>query len=86
MTTMVAEVYEAFIEAGATENKAVAAAKSIAEIKQDNRFEKVEKELIEIRGEIIGIKGEIRLIKWMLGVLISMNIGIFLMLIRIISK
>lgn len=51
----------------------------LAEVKQEERLSSIEHELVEIRGDI-------KLVKWMMGVLITMNIGIFIMLMKIISK
>ncbi len=72
MSTMVAEVYEALKAAGAPDDKASEAAKAVAEIDQGNRLTKLE--------------GDIKLIKWMIGVLVTMNIGIILMLIKVLSS
>lgn len=78
MSKAVIEIYEALKIAGVPEDKATAAAKAVADVGQEERLAKIEKEIMEI-------KGDIRLIKWMLGVLITMNIGIVLMLIRVLS-
>lgn len=51
MSTMITEVYDAFIAAGAPEDKAKAAAKALADY--DSRFNKVEADL--------------PLLKWMVG-------------------
>ena len=72
MSTMIAEVYEALKAAEAPEDKAAEAAKAVAEIGQEHR--------------IIKLEGDLKLIKWMLGVLITMNIGIILMLIKVLSS
>ena len=55
MATMISEVYDALLEAGASQEKARKAAEAIAGYEQ--RFNKVETELV--------------LIKWMLGVVIA---------------
>ncbi len=55
MTTMIAEVYEALIEAGASQEKAKKAAESIAAY--ENRFNKIEVDLL--------------VIKWMLGLVVA---------------
>jgi hypothetical protein len=63
---MIYEIYDALKSAGAPDNKAKEAARAVAELQQTDRFTRIE--------------SDIRLIKWMLGVLITMNIGIILML------
>ena len=55
MSIMIAEVYEALLEAGASESKAKAAAESLAGY--ENRFAKIEAELL--------------VIKWMVGAVIA---------------
>ena len=55
MAVMIAEVYEALKEAGASEGKARAAAESLANY--ESRFSKIEADLL--------------VIKWMLGVVIA---------------
>ena len=55
MGVMIAEVYEALREAGASEGKAKAAAESLAGY--ENRFSKIEADLL--------------VLKWMLGVVIA---------------
>ena len=55
MAVMIAEVYEALMEAGASEAKARAAAESLANY--ENRFPKIEADLL--------------VVKWMLGVVIA---------------
>ena len=53
MTTMVAEVYEAFISAGADEKKAKAAAEALSS------------EQLATRSDIIKIERELAVLKWM---------------------
>ena len=55
MTTMIAEVYDALIEAGASEEKARKAAEAIASY--DDRFNRIDLSLAEIRGSL-------RLVRW----------------------
>lgn len=55
MTTMIAEVYEALKEAGASDGKATAAAKAIAE--HENRFSRIEADLL--------------VLKWMVGAILA---------------
>ncbi len=55
MTTMIAEVYEALKEAGASDGKTTAAAKAIAE--HENRFGKIGADLL--------------VLKWMMGAILA---------------
>lgn len=72
MSKAVIEVYEALKVAGVPEDKATAAAKAVADVGQEDRLSRIE--------------GDMKVIKWMLGVVIAMNIGIVLMLIKVLSK
>ena len=60
MATMVVEIYDALIEAGASEGKARAAASTLANY--ESRFNKIESELT--------------LLKWMVGLNIGLTITI----------
>lgn len=71
MSKAVIEIYEALKTAGVPEDKETAAAKAVADVGQEDRLSKIE--------------GELKVIKWMLGILITMNIGIILMLIKALS-
>ena len=62
MSTLIAELYDALKEAGASEEKARAAAKTMADY--DSRFNKVDQDLTLI-------KAEITVLKWMLGFLVA---------------
>lgn len=55
MTTMISEVYDAFISADADEEKARKATEAVAEYEQ--RFDHIDKELL--------------LLKWMMGVMLA---------------
>lgn len=78
MSTMIIEVYDAFKSTGATEEKATAAAKAIADY--DNRFNKVESELG-------AIKGELSALKMMVGIVIALNMAIIGLIVNtIITK
>ena len=59
---MIAELYDALKDAGASEEKARAAAKTMADY--DSRFNKIDQDLSLI-------KAEITLLKWMLGFLVA---------------
>jgi hypothetical protein len=67
MTTMIAEVYDALIEAGASQEKARKAAEAIAGY--ENRFTEIEKRLERIEGKIA-------LLSWMVGVSITLTLAL----------
>jgi hypothetical protein len=67
VSTMISEVYDAFIAAGAPEDKARKAAETLANT--DNRFSRID-------GEILKLQPELVLVKWMVGFGIAMNIAI----------
>ena len=58
MSAIVKEVYDAFLDAGASEQKAAAAAKALADY--DDRFNKIESDLL--------------ILKWMVGLVIVVNV------------
>ncbi len=60
MTTMIAEVYDAFISAGAPEAKARAAAEAMANY--ESRFAKIEADLL--------------VLKWMMGVVLGLVLSL----------
>jgi hypothetical protein len=59
---MIAELYDALKDAGASEEKARAAAKTMADY--DSRFNKIDQDLALL-------KAEITILKWMLGFLVA---------------
>lgn len=75
---MIVEVYDAFKSAGATEEKASAAAKAIADY--NNRFNKVETEPGTNGGELSALK-------MMVGITIALNMAIIGLIVNaIITK
>lgn len=89
MTTMVAEIYDALREAGASEDKARRAAEALAGY--DDRFGKLEQRMSAIEGRMIAIEArvaslvsELTSLKWVVstmgGVIIAMQIAIFIKL------
>lgn len=62
MSTMIFEVYDALKEAGASEEKANAAAKAIADY--EGRFNNIDSELRVI-------KTELNLVKWIAGIVLA---------------
>lgn len=62
MSTMIAELYDALKDAGASEEKARAAAKTMADY--DSRFNKIDQDLALL-------KAEMTILKWMLSFLVA---------------
>lgn len=67
MATMISEVYDALLAAGAPEDKARKAAEAIAGY--ENRFSRIDNDLTALRGEMA-------LVKWMLGSNLAMTVAI----------
>ena len=72
MSTMIAEVYDAFVDAGASEEKAKAAATTLADY--ESRFDKVDGKLdvIDTKFDVMdakinSIEKQLELVKWMVG-------------------
>jgi len=68
MSTMIVEVYNAFKKAGVPEEDAQKAAEALSQSTTATKsdIDKIEKEIVEI-------KGEIKLVKWMIGLVIAIN-------------
>ena len=66
MSTMVSEVFEALIEAGASQEKAKAAAEAMAS------------ESLATKDDIASIKAELLVMKWMLGIVVVATVIPFL--------
>jgi hypothetical protein len=69
VATMISEVYDAFIAAGAPEEKARKAAEALANY--DQRFDRVEREMPRIQAELT-------LLKWMVGFVIALDVAILI--------
>jgi hypothetical protein len=67
MSTMISEVYDALKEAGASEEKARKAAEALANY--ENRFAKLD-------ADLIGIRGELALLRWMIGFNLAMTVAV----------
>ena len=67
MTTMIAEVYDALIEAGASQEKARKAAEAIAGY--ETRFAEIERRLERVEGKIT-------LLTWMVGFSIPLSLAL----------
>lgn len=93
MTTMIAELYDALRDAGATEEKARSAAQSVAAY--ETRFAEVQQSITSLRGEMhqgfaalrgemnhgfAGQRGDINLLRWMAGVNFALTVAVFIKL------
>lgn len=74
MTTMLSEVYDALIEAGASQEKARKAAEAVAGY--ENRFARIESKMDT---EFALVRGELTLMKWMIGLVLG---GITVLILR----
>lgn len=62
MSTMIAELYDAFMDAGASEEKSRAAAKTMADY--DSRFNKIDQNMALLKAAVV-------VLKWMLSFLVA---------------
>ena len=69
MTTMIAEVYDAFKSAGAEEDKALAAATAIADYQKD----------------IAELRGDVKLIKWIVGFNLAFSVTMLFLIVRLLA-
>ena len=74
MPTMISEVYDALLEAGASDDKARKAAEAVAAY--DQRFAGIETRLVELAGRVA-------LIQWMLGTNIVLTLGVLWKLLKL---
>lgn len=73
MATMISEVYDALLEAGASEEKARKAAEAVAAY--DQRFATLETRMVELGGRVA-------LVQWMVGTNIVLTLGVFWKLLK----
>ena len=69
MTTMIAEVHDAFKSAGAEEDKALAAATAIADYQRD----------------IADLRGDVKLIKWIVGFNLAFSVTALFLIVRLLG-
>ena len=78
MSTTISEVYDAFIAAGAPEDKARKAAETLANY--DSRFSRIDGAVLKLEskldGAVLKLESELVLVKWMVGFGIAMNVAI----------
>lgn len=71
MAIMVSEVYDALLEAGASQDKARRAAEAVAGY--DSRMAKAET-------DSVGVRGELNPLKWMVGFNLALSVAVLLKL------
>jgi hypothetical protein len=78
MALMSSELYDALLDAGASEEKSRKAAEAVAQ--QENRFASLEQRMVTVEGKIdtlrAELRGELAWIKWMLGTVIVLVLGV----------
>jgi hypothetical protein len=76
---MVEELYDALIEAGASEEKARAASRAVADM--EKHFGDVEKDILSLRSHVdrgfADLRGILRLHNWMLGTILAFLVAVF---------
>ncbi len=92
MTTMIAEIYDALIAAGAPEDKARKAAEAVAGYEAyEPRFIKIETSISNLehdlaavkhdvtvlKDDVASLKRDVFLMKWMLGFVLAFQVAIF---------
>ncbi len=71
MSTMISEVYDALLAAGAPEDKARKAAEVLANY--DTHFAKIESDIAAFRADM---RGELNPLKWMLGFVLAFVVAL----------
>ena len=71
MSVMQSEIYEAFREMGATEDKAIKAATVLGK-----RDDDLTKAVTDIKLDIASVKGEQIVHRWMLGFILATNVAV----------
>jgi len=69
MATMVSEVYDALVEAGASQEKARKAAEAVANY--DGRIGDIRGDVGEVKQELASVKADLSLLKWMIGFVLA---------------
>ena len=72
MAVMIAEVYDALKDAGASEDKARRAAETLASY--ENRFAALDRRFDELRLEFEALKGQVKLLTWMVGFNLAVSV------------
>jgi len=89
MATMVSEIYDAFVEAGASQDKARKAAEAVAglegrgvklEHETGTSINDLKREIVGLRGEFTALRGEVMMQRWILGVVLAMQAAVLVRL------
>jgi hypothetical protein len=78
MSTMISEVYDALISAGAPEEKARKAAEAVAVF--DRNFSEFDKKLTVIEMRLVHIERELTMHRWLFGIIFAMQAAILVKL------
>ena len=78
MTVMIVELYDALREAGASEDKARDAARSVSD--NDLRLAKIEGEITGLKGQVDGLKMRIDALTWVVGLNTALSLAILVKL------
>jgi glycine cleavage system aminomethyltransferase T len=70
---MIREVYEALLEAGASEEKAAQAAEAIQSVREEERLRRIEQDITEL-------KGDMKLLRWMISFNLALTAAVLIKL------
>jgi hypothetical protein len=70
---MIREVYEALLEAGASEEKAARAAEAIQSVREEERLRRIEQNITEL-------KGDMKLLRWMISFNLALTAAVLIKL------
>ena len=78
MATMVSEVYDALLEAGASQDKARRAAEAVAgyEARSNQLEQGTATQLGDLKREVVAQRGELNLLKWMVGTNMALTVAV----------
>lgn len=76
MSAILKEVHDAFLDAGATEEKATEAAKAMASYDRsnDSRFGEMNQQFSKLHIRMSKFESDMRVLKWMVGLIIVVNV------------
>jgi hypothetical protein len=82
LSTMEAELFDAFRSIGVTDDRASADAQGLSRSGADMRAatSDIREELLRQKRDIIAVKGDLTLLKWMVGSVVAMTLPILLKL------
>ena len=76
MTVIIKEVYDAFFDAGASDEKATAAAKAVAGCGRNfaSNFDAIKRSFDKIDSKLDKIETDLLILKWMAGLVLAVNV------------